>query len=55
MLVSVARELGAALVVATHDAIVADRLEQVWQMQDGRLACTPATPGIDPREESCPA
>jgi putative ABC transport system ATP-binding protein len=37
VLVETAAELGAALVVATHDRTVADRLSQRWVMADGRL------------------
>jgi ABC-type lipoprotein export system ATPase subunit len=33
-----ARQSGAALVVATHDPEVAERLPQRWMMRDGRLA-----------------
>ncbi len=32
-----ASETGAALVVSTHDPAVADRLDQVWPVADGRL------------------
>ena len=32
-----AEQAGCALVVATHDPIVADRLRQRWRMVDGRL------------------
>ncbi|HJT03264.1 MAG TPA: ATP-binding cassette domain-containing protein [Pseudonocardiaceae bacterium] len=35
-----AEELGAALVVATHDPAVAGRLGQRWRMVDGRLMTT---------------
>jgi len=31
------RAIGATLVVATHDALVAARLGTIWSMQDGRL------------------
>jgi putative ABC transport system ATP-binding protein len=37
LLIAVADEIDAALVVATHDAGVADHLEQRWEMRDGRL------------------
>jgi putative ABC transport system ATP-binding protein len=37
VLVEVADELGAALVVATHDERVAGRLTDRWRMTDGRL------------------
>ncbi|HEY0812480.1 MAG TPA: ABC transporter ATP-binding protein [Pseudonocardia sp.] len=37
VLLEVAEELGAAVVVSTHDAGVAARLPQLWHMDDGRL------------------
>ncbi|MGC4939874.1 ABC transporter ATP-binding protein [Kribbella sp. DT2] len=37
VLIHAADELGAALVVSTHDPVVADRLAEQWQMRDGRL------------------
>lgn len=37
VLLETAEELGAALVVATHDARVARRLPHRWRMDDGRL------------------
>jgi putative ABC transport system ATP-binding protein len=40
LLIAVADELDAALVVATHDAEMADRLDERWEMHDGRLAGT---------------
>ncbi|HEY3723261.1 MAG TPA: ABC transporter ATP-binding protein [Acidimicrobiia bacterium] len=54
-LVAVADEIGAALVVATHDLTVADHLDQVWSMRDGRLTSPSSAGGDDRREESCPA
>ena len=36
-LLETAAALGAALVVATHDRLVADRFPQRWSMTDGRL------------------
>ncbi|HKT00869.1 MAG TPA: ATP-binding cassette domain-containing protein [Rugosimonospora sp.] len=42
LLVEAADALGAGLVVATHDARVADRLPARWTMQDGRLREAPA-------------
>jgi predicted ABC-type transport system involved in lysophospholipase L1 biosynthesis ATPase subunit len=33
-----ARELGAALVISTHDPAVAGRLDTTWRLEDGRLA-----------------
>lgn len=38
VLLSAARRLDAALVVATHDPSVADRLDTRWSMHEGRLA-----------------
>jgi predicted ABC-type transport system involved in lysophospholipase L1 biosynthesis ATPase subunit len=31
-------ELGAALVIATHDPLVSGRLSDEWPMRDGRLS-----------------
>jgi putative ABC transport system ATP-binding protein len=39
LLVAVASRLDAALVVATHDPVVADRLATTWTMNDGALTC----------------
>jgi ABC-type lipoprotein export system ATPase subunit len=39
-----ARDTGAALVVATHDPTVAERLPQRWEMHSGRLLTTPREP-----------
>jgi putative ABC transport system ATP-binding protein len=36
-LISVARSIGAALVVATHDLLIADLLPMRWTLADGRL------------------
>ncbi len=41
-LLAVADEVGAALVVSTHDPAVAGRLDRRWAMRDGRLLDTPA-------------
>jgi ABC-type lipoprotein export system ATPase subunit len=38
VLLSAAAHAGAALVVATHDPLVADRLGERWAMREGRLA-----------------
>jgi putative ABC transport system ATP-binding protein/lipoprotein-releasing system ATP-binding protein len=43
-LLATARRSGSALVVATHDAFVADQLSLRWEMHDGRLAATPKEP-----------
>ncbi|HWD01692.1 MAG TPA: ABC transporter ATP-binding protein [Amycolatopsis sp.] len=45
VLAATADELGAALVVATHDPFVAARLGQEWTMRDGRLHGA-ADPGL---------
>ncbi|MGH3491908.1 MAG: ABC transporter ATP-binding protein [Sciscionella sp.] len=37
VLIDAAHRLGAALVVATHDPLVADRLRIRWRIRDGRL------------------
>jgi len=39
-LITTADELGAALVVNTHDALVAEQFPQRWTMHDGRLTIT---------------
>lgn len=43
-LVDAAEHSGAALVVATHDPIVADRLDEHWHLHDGALHTTEAPP-----------
>jgi ABC-type lipoprotein export system ATPase subunit len=43
VLLQAADELGAALLVGTHDPLIADRLPTRWTMRDGRLL-TPAAP-----------
>jgi putative ABC transport system ATP-binding protein len=45
VLVEVSDEIGAALVVATHDRAIGARMRTVWPMHDGRLhpAATPAS------------
>ena len=40
-LLDAAGETGAALVVATHDPLVAERLTRVWDLRDGALATDP--------------
>jgi putative ABC transport system ATP-binding protein len=40
VLLAAADQLGAALVVATHDPAIAARLNREWTMADGRLAAT---------------
>jgi putative ABC transport system ATP-binding protein/lipoprotein-releasing system ATP-binding protein len=39
-LIDAADETGAALVVATHDPVVAERFPDVWEMRDGALTAT---------------
>ena len=48
-LLATASDTGAALVVSTHDAAVAERLDRQWQIADGKLL------GADRREASCSA
>lgn len=43
-LVTAAVEIGAALIVNTHDNTVADRLDRHWSMSDGRLTTNAARP-----------
>jgi ABC-type lipoprotein export system ATPase subunit len=43
VLLETADELGAALVVSTHDAQVARRLSRCWRMDDGRLGIEAAS------------
>jgi putative ABC transport system ATP-binding protein len=43
VLLETAAELDAALVIATHDLTVADRLSKRWVMVDGRLTATEET------------
>jgi putative ABC transport system ATP-binding protein/lipoprotein-releasing system ATP-binding protein len=47
VLLAAADHAGAALVVATHDPLIAGRLTEHWQMEDGRLH-TQATAGEEP-------
>jgi len=42
-LVGTATDLGAGLVVTTHDPLIARRLGEKWTMDDGRLRSPPAT------------
>ena len=37
LLLDVASHAGAALVVSTHDPLIADRLPAVWELHSGRL------------------
>ncbi|MDQ1486913.1 MAG: putative transport system ATP-binding protein [Actinomycetota bacterium] len=49
-LIGTAHRLGAALVVATHDQAVADRLPQRWTVADGRLTATHEQVADEPKE-----
>ncbi|GAA4629674.1 ATP-binding cassette domain-containing protein [Actinoallomurus vinaceus] len=49
VLLTAAEELGAALIVTTHDAQIAARLPHRWTMRDGGLATRGAGPGDDRR------
>jgi putative ABC transport system ATP-binding protein len=44
VLLAAAEHSGAALVVSTHDPAVADRLDERWEMSDGRLSTARALP-----------
>lgn len=47
VLLAAADDLGAALVVSTHDPGVADRLSDAWTLRDGLLISgQPTTPGV---------
>jgi ABC-type lipoprotein export system ATPase subunit len=41
VLVEAAAEVGAALVVSTHDPAVGERLDHIWRVADGRLVTSP--------------
>jgi ABC-type lipoprotein export system ATPase subunit len=45
VLLQACAELGAALVVATHDPLIADRLPTQWAMRDGRMDDAASTGG----------
>lgn len=38
VLIDVSRDIGAALVVATHDPLISERLPDEWPMRDGKLS-----------------
>ncbi|MBI5104422.1 MAG: ABC transporter ATP-binding protein [Solirubrobacterales bacterium] len=40
VLISAADHVGAAVVVSTHDPLVADRLPEIWQLHGGRITTT---------------
>jgi putative ABC transport system ATP-binding protein/lipoprotein-releasing system ATP-binding protein len=44
VLLAAAQRAGAALVVATHDPAVAERLDERWEMHSGRLQTTAGAP-----------
>jgi putative ABC transport system ATP-binding protein len=52
VLVQVADETGAALVVATHDRAIGARQNQVWPMHDGRLHPPAHPPATTPSVEA---
>jgi len=52
VLIEAATALGAALVISTHDAELAARMAERWQMSDGRLHVNAATPRRDPMKET---
>ncbi len=43
VLLQAGAELGASLVVSTHDPVIADRLDLQWTMRDGRIDLPPTT------------
>ncbi len=43
-LIAAARDIGAALIINTHDQTVADRLDLHWSMSEGRLTTKAALP-----------
>jgi putative ABC transport system ATP-binding protein len=45
VLLAAADDLGAALVVATHDSLIAGRLADRWTMRDGRVLTAGAAAG----------
>jgi ABC-type lipoprotein export system ATPase subunit len=51
VLIAAAEQVGAGLVVATHDPLVAGRLALRWQMRDGRLHTAAAA--ATGQEEAC--
>jgi putative ABC transport system ATP-binding protein len=53
VLVQVADETGAALVIATHDEAIGARMRQEWPMDDGRLVVDPAYRNT--ASKACPA
>ncbi|PZS17829.1 MAG: ABC transporter ATP-binding protein [Pseudonocardiales bacterium] len=46
VLLQASAELGAALVVSTHDPVIAERLPVRWTMCDGRMDTAPARAGL---------
>jgi putative ABC transport system ATP-binding protein len=46
VLLQASEELGAALLVSTHDSLIADRLPVKWTMRDGRMDAAASTGGV---------
>jgi len=46
VLIQASEELGAALVVSTHDPVIADRLAVQWTMRDGRMDAAATAGGL---------
>jgi ABC-type lipoprotein export system ATPase subunit len=46
-LLAAARECDAALIVSTHDPVVADQLHERWHLTDGRLTPDPASHAVE--------
>jgi ABC-type lipoprotein export system ATPase subunit len=55
VLLEVAEQLGAGLVISTHDPLVACHLDQEWRLLDGRLMDTDRNPAHVPLEPAAPA
>ena len=51
VLVQVSDEIDAALVIATHDAAISDRMCSVWPMHDGALRAATPLAAVDYGEE----
>ncbi|WP_256796419.1 ABC transporter ATP-binding protein [Terrabacter sp. Ter38] len=55
VLLATAEQIGAALVVSTHDTEVADRLDAQWRMQEGRLSLDDPDPRMSAGQIDQPA
>jgi putative ABC transport system ATP-binding protein len=55
LLFETANEMGAALLVGTHDPVVAEPFDHSWYMSDGRLLTSPTAPPSWRDEEPCSA